>query len=317
MIPLLAPLASQAEDTFRIAFGSCSKANLAQPLWADVLADEPDVWIWLGDIVYGDTLDMDVLRAKYALQEANPGYRRLSASAEVIGVWDDHDYGRNDAGKEYPKKRQSQQVLLDFLAEPRDSPRRTQDGVYASYDFGEGERKVKVILLDTRYHRDNPGADADILGETQWQWLEAGLRSSDARVNIVGSSIQVVPAEHRYEKWANFPAARDRLLRIVRESGAKGVIFLSGDRHQAEISRMTGGDTPYPLYDITSSGLTHVAQGNTDEPNRFRVGKAVAKLNFGLIAIDWSAVPATVSFDIRGEGNAKLLEERVALDSLE
>lgn len=312
-----APL-GQGADTFRVAFGSCNKAVLPQPLWEPILAHQPDVWIWLGDIIYGDTRDMDKLRAAFALENENPGYARLKAATRIVGTWDDHDYGENNAGKEYPMKRESQQVLLDFLGEPPDSPRRRREGVYASYDFGKGDHRVKVILLDTRYYRDEPGEKGDILGEPQWQWLEAELRSSDAPVNLIGSSIQVIPAEHVFEKWANFPAARQRLVRVIARSGARGVIFLSGDRHQTEISRMVDEEgAPYPLYEITSSGLTHVAKGNTREPNRYRVAGPTAELNFGLVTIDWAAEPVTVRLEVRGVGDKELLEETVPLSAME
>lgn len=47
----------------------------------------------------------------------------LASFVQIIGTWDDHDYGLNDAGKEFDRKSTNQRLLLDFLDEPLDSPR--------------------------------------------------------------------------------------------------------------------------------------------------------------------------------------------------
>ena len=298
----------------RIAFGSCNRQDLPQPLWAPIAADDPDLWIWLGDNIYGDTDDMSVLAAKYTQQRANAGYRDLLARVPVIGTWDDHDYGRNNAGREYPYRAASQQVFLDFLDVPQASPRRTREGVYASHTYGPAGQRVKVILLDVRYHREYPGATADVLGEAQWAWLEAELRNSDAQVNLVASGIQFVPEEHRFEKWANFPQARARLFSLIRDSGAPGVVLLSGDRHFAEISRIDGA-AAYPLYEVTSSGLTH-SWTDVVEANRFRVGELYPHLHYGMMEIEWAPAPR-LRLQIRDRDGVVRREQVVALSDLQ
>nr|WP_254448622.1 alkaline phosphatase D family protein [Spirosoma rhododendri] len=131
-----AQVASSRKAIQTIAFGSCSRQSLPQPLWDDIVAAKPDLWIWLGDNIYGDSESMDTLRAKYALQKSNPIYQQLRQSTPILGVWDDHDYGVNDGGKEYPRRRESQQVMLDFLDVPANDPRRTQEGAYSAQTFG-------------------------------------------------------------------------------------------------------------------------------------------------------------------------------------
>ena len=159
-----------------IAFGSCSDQKRPQPLWDDIVAQKAQLWIWIGDNIYGDTENMDTLRAKYDLQKSNPIYQQLRQSTSVIGVWDDHDYGVNDGGKEYPQRKQSQQLMLDFLDVPATSPLRKQEGAYSSHTYGPKGQRVKVILLDGRYFRDPlkkegkvnvPDPSGDMLGETQ------------------------------------------------------------------------------------------------------------------------------------------------------
>jgi alkaline phosphatase D len=313
-------LFAQDTDTVieRIAFGSCNREYRPQVLWPAIRECKPNLWIWLGDIVYGKATNLPDLARRYETEKRKPDYKLLREQCRVVGVWDDNDYGLSDGGKENRNKVESQRLLLDFLDEPQDSPRRKEAGVYAAYTFGPIGKRVKIILLDGRYHRDRPGRNADMLGAEQWQWLEKQLVSSDADVNLIGSGIQVIASDHPFEKWADFPASRARLFDLIFKSGARNVIFLSGDRHLGEISRMIDPRIPQPLYDITSSGMTHHAHDTpfhsfTHEPNRFRVGHNFVDLNFGLIQFDWNAAPAVVTLQIRDAGNAVRIEEKVTL----
>jgi alkaline phosphatase D len=152
----------------------------------------------------------------------------------------------------------------------------------------------------------------DILGEEQWKWLESELRNSKAAIHLIGNGIQIVPEEHIYEKWANFPKARKRLFDLLGATKAKGVILLSGDRHIAEISKYNHPSLSYPLYEVTASGLTHSSTNNLGEPNRYRVGNLVNVLNFGVIEINWNQNPIQVTLMIKGQDNQVFLQQEVS-----
>ena len=291
-----------------IAFGSCNRTDLPQPLWAPINATTPELWIWLGDNIYGDSRDASVLRSKYQTQLVAPGYQELLAQSAVLGTWDDHDFGSNNGGREFTAKAASQTELLDFLGEPADSPRRQREGVYTSWTQGPEGARVKVILLDARYHRDERGSDGAMLGEAQWSWLAEELASSDAQINLIVSGVQVLHLDHSYEGWHEYPSERTRLLDLIGSSGAGGVILLSGDRHISEIARLPAGSVPYPVYEVTSSGMTHSWDDNPGETNRFRVGDLYTELGFGTIAVDWEG--ETLSLQLRDPENA-VAEERV------
>jgi len=311
--------------TLTIAFGSCNRHDLPQPLWDDIAAQQPNVWIWLGDNIYGDSDDPAVLRAKYDAEFNQEGYRQLrERGTTVIGTWDDHDYGRNDGDKTYPFKAQNQQLALDFLQEPAGSPRRRQEGIYAAYEYRVGRRKVKVILLDDRYFQDtlfrdaqkvyHPNLTGDLLGTTQWQWLEQQLRTSTADANIIGSGIQFLPQQHAYEKWSNFPAARQRLLRLLAASRAKGVLLISGDRHIGEVSRLRVPGVAKPVYEVTSSGLTHPATQNTAEPNDLRVGPLVNQKHYGLFRFREQGGQLRVTASLAGDEGREFYAEEIKLN---
>lgn len=307
-------------EVFKIAFGSCNDTQRGNFLWDDILALEPDLWIWGGDNVYADTDDMDQLRGYYAELKAVPGYKALEDAIPVIGTWDDHDYGLNDGGEAFEARGSSQQVFLDFLGVPGSSPRRQREGVYAAHNYSTDKGNVKVLILDTRYFRSELKADPSgkkryvphtepggtILGEDQWAWLERELKNSQSDFNILVSSIQVLSGEHGFETWGNFPHEVDRLMQLIAESGARGVIVFSGDRHISEFSRTDLRLLTYPLVDFTSSGLTHAYRDFKGEPNPFRVGDVIAVESFGWVTLDFSKRLAT--FQIRGDGNKVLLE---------
>lgn len=329
----------------RIAFGSCSKESSPQPIWSAVLAKQPGLFMFLGDNIYGDTRDMEVLKAKYRKLATIDGFHRLRITTPVVATWDDHDYGENDAGADYPMKEQSRRIFLDFWGEPADSPRRTRDGVYTSHVFGPEGRRVQVILLDLRYNRTpirtspflaseaayaewsrregeagrevpgpyvrDPHPGATMLGERQWAWLEEQLRQP-ADVRLIGSSLQVLADFPGWEAWGNYPHDQQRLFQLIRDTRANGVVLLSGDTHYGELSRLDG-NVPYPMYDLTSSGLTQV--WHVPVPNALRQGgQSFRQANFGLVEIDWEA--RRLALNLHDEAGKTLLRREIPLAEL-
>ncbi|MFO8147593.1 MAG: alkaline phosphatase D family protein [Bacteroidota bacterium] len=298
---------------FTIAFGSCNKQSLPQPLWEPIIASKPDVFIWGGDNIYADTPDMNKMEQDYIIQKSNPGYQKLISSTAVLATWDDHDYGKNDAGLEWEYKKESQQKFLDFLDVPQNDARRQREGVYHSKMFNLENGSINVILLDTRYFRSNlikseeagkrydPNMEGTVLGEEQWEWLELELKNSKADFNLIVSSIQFLSAEHGFETWGNFPEEMEKLIALISSSKAENVVLLSGDRHISEFSKLEIPSLKYPLIDFTSSGLTHTYTSFSGEPNQYRVEEVVSDLSFGLLHFDFSK--KMITMQMRGVGN--------------
>lgn len=323
------PLSKEAQrlsaEEFVIAFGSCDRQDKENVLWDAILKNHPKVWIWGGDNIYASHHgDPEKMKADYRQQQQDSGYAALVKSAAIMGTWDDHDYGLNDGGAEFGKKKESQEALLDFLKVPKDDERRTREGVYYARSFSADGSSIKIIVLDTRYFRTgltkaddpdkryqpNASSEGTLLGEMQWAWLQRELETSKAGFNIIVSSIQILSNQHGFETWGNFPHEVDRLKDLIRTSGAKGVLLLSGDRHISEFS-VTGIDgVPYPVIDFTSSGLTHAYTGFTSEYNPYRMGNVVPQISFGLLKIDMKA--KKIVMQMRGKDNI-LLQEYIQL----
>lgn len=303
------------QDDFIIAFGSCNNQNLVNELWRPIMENEPDLFIWGGDIIYTDTYDMQFMKKNYEKLKNDTIYSFFKDSIPVLGVWDDHDYGMNDGGVSYGKKDSAQQLFFDFFDLDPDDARRKQKGIYFSKIYETGENSVRVLLLDTRFFRSDltkdpegkkryvPSSDSTstMLGDEQWFWLEKELNDSTADFNIIVSSIQFLSDRHGYESWGNMPHEAERMKKIITESGAEGVIILSGDRHLAEISKDTLNGLDYPLIDFTSSGMTHSWTSFSGEENPYRMSKVVVEKNFGLLRFNFNE--KTVIMEIRGKDN--------------
>ena len=314
----------------KFAYGACWKPTHSQAHWPVILANKPQLWLWLGDNIYGDTQDMEIMRKKYGQLGATEGYQNLAKSCPVLATWDDHDFGANDAGADFPKKVESQKLFLDFFNERSDSARHQREGVYTSYYFGPAEQRVQLILLDTRYFRSplkridgkppyrrmgkwtaDPSPTATMLGNAQWQWLEKEL-NQPAKVRLIGSSIQFSVPHHGHETWANMPLEKQRMIEIIKKTKAEGVVFLSGDIHSSELC-IAEPEGCYPLVDFTSSSL-NIPLGASSTHRR--TGPAFGAANFGLVEINWELPDPTISISTKDVKNQTRLHHSIALSAL-
>jgi alkaline phosphatase D len=113
---------------------------------------------------------------------------------------------------------------------------------------------------------------------------------------------------------------------LIRETGANGVVFLSGDRHLAEFARLTPEHplgVGYPLFDVTSSSLNspsgNLTRANVrfaNEINSYRVGLTFFEVNFGAVLVDWESDDPIVRLQVRDERGAVVLQQRLFLSQL-
>lgn len=317
----------------KILFGSCLHQDEPQPIWQAMNQEQADLFILLGDNVYGDTENMTELKAKYAKQWATSGMQTMLANTPTIGIWDDHDFGENDAGAEYPQKEASRQIMLDFFKVPTNSLRRTRpDGIYTSHMLTQANLKVQIILPDLRWNRSplesvgkikyvltkapnnlgpySPSTDksATMLGDTQWQWLEQQLQQP-ADIRILATSLQLLPEFTGWESWANFPHERQRFLDLLDQYKIDNLVIVSGDTHWSELSQITRKNGQ-SLWEMTTSGLTE--EWKNVSPNKHRVGDSYAKENYGVIELTEKQLTMSIK-DVAGN---KVSEQRIFLKNL-
>ena len=300
-----------ASSGVRIGFGSCADDDAPNhKVWDALVASDPDALLMLGDNVYADSAEFkanpnaETMRAEYAKLAATPGFEQLRSSRPVYATWDDHDFGLNDGGADFAFKSQAAEIFKEFWGYPKDDPALTRAGVYAERRINLGNVDIQVLLLDTRTFRGTlepaprnlscllknyvPNTTDTFLGEAQWSWLAERL-TAPADLRLLVSGQQVIANEHCFEKWGNFPHERLRLFRTLRNSGAKNVLLLSGDRHLGEISKLAADEPDgvgYDLFEVTSSPLSARSGFGWGETNRFRVSEDnLRESQFGLLDI--------------------------------
>ncbi|MFN3610118.1 MAG: alkaline phosphatase D family protein, partial [Hyphomonas sp.] len=309
----------------RILVGSCFNEETEDAtVMSTVAAEEADLFLMIGDNVYGDMsgrayvnnqATLDELRHSFSLLAAREEFQALRARHPMMVAWDDHDYGANDAGREFPFRRLAERIHERFWGLENEDVG-AWPGTYYARSFGPEGQRVQIIMLDTRFFRsplertDEWGAKGkeryvpsssegqDMLGNDQWTWLENQLQDP-ADLRLIVSSIQVMTTDgHGFEAWSRLPAEQKRLYDLVAETEAEGVVFVSGDRHTAFLYR---DDTalPYPAYEITASSMNASFAQTSSEMDRAQIGPGYAPTNFGAIDIDWDS--GTVRLAIKSD----------------
>ena len=323
-----------AKTLSRIAFGSCSDQNKPQPIWSAINASKPDLFIFGGDNVYASEQPWRIEKLQTAYQQLanNAGFAQLRSTTPHHAIWDDHDRGLNDGGADFAHQQASKDEFLKFWNLDSADPRRSRDGLYHSMIYGSVGKQVQIILLDCRSFRSAlkptdvrnaagkerymPDADPakTMLGSTQWQWLEQQLLLP-ADLRFIVSGVQVIAEGHGWECWGNFPAEQAKLYALIRSTRAKGVVFLSGDRHIGAMYKHQAADssTTYPLYELTSSGITQ-AWASAKEAGPNRLGELVTQNHFAQIDIDW--VTRNLSLSLLGEQGQSLKQLSIPLSDL-
>jgi alkaline phosphatase D len=324
-----APLPAPTATLTRIAFGSCQTAEQPIPLLDRMAADKPQLAIFMGDNVYGDAragdMSLPELKAQYALLATRPEFVRLRAAAPSLATWDDHDFGWNDAGGDFSGRFMAKRLFETFWGARTSRP----DGVYDAFVFGPAGRRVQIILLDTRFARTplrrlpregdwgryEPNTDPQqrMLSDGQWSWLAGQLRQP-ADLRFIVSSIQVLADGHGWEAWRTLPREQARLYETVRASGAKGVVFVSGDRHIAGLYRQDAV-IGYAAYELTTSSLNLSHRAMSAERSSNQIGDMYAPVNYGLATVDWDA--RRVTLEVRDSAGAPVRAQTIGLSELE
>ena len=296
-----ASVADQQRVVTRIGIVGCHQQSRPAPALSRYVEAKPDLVLWVGDNVYADTKDdINFIKSCYAVLEGKPAFQELRKQSIFMAGWDDHDYGLNNTGKNYPLKQESKALFRRFWKNASWIPE-DRDGVYHSRTFGARDQALQVIVLDPRFNRDDEGEDSDTLGENQWKWLEAELRES-AALRLVVSGYQVLlDRESKFETWAKFPRARQRLFDLIKKTEAENVIFITGDQHYGEVLRVDDS-LGYDAVEFMFSGI------NQEEPHVYATHRvspvAHARDSYALIDVQWksdsvrgdNADPAHVTF---------------------
>ncbi len=299
-----------------IGLGSCLDQDLPQPIWKDIKAQNPDLFIMLGDNVYGDTYG-NINNLEQAYKKQAQSFKKERLDFPFLAIWDDHDYGKNDGGVEFSLKDESQKLFLKFWDIPKADRRFQNQGLYFEKIIHSNKGTVQIIMLDTRYFRSplkrtpifkknkvgryEPDYDPNktLLGKDQWEWLELVLKR-EVDLRILGTSIQLLAEGHGWECWANLPLERQWLLNLLNKNSNSDLIVISGDRHLGGMYSLFTKEG-IEFLEITSSSMNKPGR-NTNELGPLRIGEMYAGENFGLIRIDLQSKIANIELHGLNEG---------------
>lgn len=300
LLTFLIPFFLSAESIAKIGYGSCLDQRKPAPIWTKILSESLSHWIWLGDNIYLDSEDPQDKIPEYQKLKENPSYIQLRKKTKIWGVWDDHDYGVNDAGGDYIKKAESQSIFLDFLDIPSTNPLRNQEGIYQAQRLNLEGKTVLILFLDMRYHRTPlkkpfwpfskyyvPSSEESdtFLGKAQWDWVQREL-TTPADLLVLVTSIQLLSETHSFEKWGNFPLEKNRLINMIDQSSIQETLVLSGDRHIAEIFRLKT-KSGKSIIEFTSSSMNKpLPWRSLQEESNERISPIFSEPNFGILTIE-------------------------------
>ena len=278
---------------FKLIAGSCAFINDSiydrpgkpyggeYSIFESMASDNPDMMLWLGDNIYLREVDLQSYSGylyRYSHTRALPEMQNLLKSCPNYAIWDDHDYGPNDADRNWIHGDWAKQSFETFWANPSYGAPAGANNVGTAFRFND----VEFFLLDNRsnrVHHYNETQDPQVLGEDQIDWLIAALNKSYAPFKIVAIGGQFLSDNASHENMARFPE-RQQIIDRIEEERIHGVVFLSGDRHCTELSRLEL-ERGVVIHDLTVSPLTSSSYNNTEEVNNLRVeGTVVAERNY-------------------------------------
>ena len=297
----------------RVAFGSClGEPEHSGPVLQAVRMLQPNVFIMAGDNAYyiNEEVDSDVTEAaaekammatQIKYRRAN-GFRDLTANISTLAVWDDHDYGPNNAGKSYAHKEAALRCFRRMWANRRygrshADPDIDLPGIFSKVRAGP----VEIFLLDERFYRTGQST----IGASQMKWLQDMLTASTAPVKLIVSSSQVLTskaladANTDFDNWnRNNSTEHDQLLNHIAEKDIHGVMIASGDVHLGYLLHKPGnkrerGLVGPDLWELCASRLCgdpwpHKVIRRPSLPPLFDpvVLREVETNNFGFIDVD-------------------------------
>jgi alkaline phosphatase D len=240
---------------FTMTLASCmSIADPDQSSWNLVALINPAFQLLVGDQVYPDTPDHDIIWDHHVQYRTVPEFANVIANTPTYAMWDDHDYGQDDSDGTLAGKEDSLRAFQEVWANPP-AIGATVEGAFYEFQWGD----VDFFILDGRYHRSPNEAPNDdqkrMLGDEQFAWFEQRLLASTATFKVIasGSTLDLSAKDG----WRIYDFSRERLFRTIMENGIEGVVYLTGDAHFSLIEEhppsRTGG---YTLYEIISSGIT-------------------------------------------------------------
>lgn len=308
---------------FVLGFGSCARWQEypEQPIWNALDRWDPDLFCWLGDNIYADTVEPGIMSDLYKIQRSVHEYQDFGTRIPQLAIWDDHDYGLNNSDKENPMREDSLALFKRYWANPSYGTEDTP-GVFFQYNYGG----VDFFFLDNRYHRDAndkpDGPDKSHLGVKQFAWLKKGLKASSApfKVLIIGGGWSHNPNSFGEDNWTSYQYERNSLFNYIRDEKIGGVLLMSGDIHRSEANCIPWStEGGYDFYEFACSGLAQdTPMPELIETPEIRIREPfTGGHNAGLVEFDLTQKDPVVKFNVINFGAQTVWDTPVTIRASE
>lgn len=301
--------------SFRFVFASCAQVASNGAVYDAMREQEPRLVLLTGDWFYADIPDNDpeAFRNAYQATLSSPAQSALYRSTATAYVWDDHDFGPNDANGGSASRPAAMQV---YRARVPHYPLAADDSpVFQAFTIG----RVRFVLTDTRSARDPQGKpdgpDKTMLGAEQRAWLERELVASSrthALVVLTSAVPWITPAEPGADHWGGYATERRWLADVIAGHGITNLLMIAGDAHMVAIDDgshsdfSTAGTGGFPLMQAAALDRPGSLKGGP-----YSEGAHAGAGQFGLAEIDddGTGAPTVTLRGMRWDGEELLRYE--------
>ncbi|MEL7157510.1 MAG: alkaline phosphatase D family protein [Actinomycetota bacterium] len=257
--------------SFTVAFGACARVGSNGAVFDAINDLDPLLYGIVGDFHYGDN-DVDELRRYHDVLDltlTRPGQAALYRSTSIAYVWDDHDFGANDATGASTARSAAMAAYRQYV--PSYELAGPFTAVHQAFTVG----RVRFVMTDARAARAGKevldGPSKSMLGPEQKAWLKRELVEASADHELV-VWINPVPwvaeAAPGADHWGGFAAERRELADHIAGHEIDNLLMVSGDAHMVAID--DGTNTDYATGGGASFPLLHVAA--LDRPGGIKGG---------------------------------------------
>ncbi|QCK16977.1 alkaline phosphatase D family protein [Mangrovivirga cuniculi] len=281
--------------------------------------DDPDFMVWMGDNTYLREVDWNSrsgIYHRYTHTRSLPELQPLLANTHHYAIWDDHDYGPNDADRSYWGKHMTEEAFNLFWGN-LNTGLIEGEGVTNVFPWQD----VEFFMLDNRWFRsandDWDYEDRQIFGEKQLLWLREALVGSHASFKFIVMGGQALPENPRFERFSTFEEERQKFLKMLREINVPGIVILSGDIHHTEMNKMER-DGYYPLYEITVSSLTAGTYAlKPPYNNKYLLEETIVnEHNYGIFTVSGPRTERVLNIKVKGVNGELKWEKEITAEEL-
>ncbi len=224
---------------FTVAFSACARTGSNGAVFDEIASHDPILYIATGDLFYGDfTVNRpEWFRDAYTEVLTAPAQASLYRHVPIAYVFDDHDFGPNNASGRSPSAPAAQETFRAFV--PHAPLVEERGPIHRAFTIG----RVTFVVTDLRSRRDAPDRAVmrpprSTMGEAQREWFLGTVREASrtaALVVWVNTSPWIADGGLFQDHWGKYAEERRLIADAFENDGVRNLVMLCGDAHMLAI----------------------------------------------------------------------------------